>query len=103
MDDSNATELLRKLIFDIQLLEWKANQPGSYMTLEDYSREEAELLEKCAQAVAATLGAGECEIERIPDVYETDDYFRCRSCHEEFSTLNNDPSFCPNCRKAVKR
>lgn len=80
----------------------KPNTIGSHpeLTINDCTPE---------QAIAATLGSGECEwlLEHSGTLY---DKWRCSKCgylHVESRTdggaTDLDPNFCPNCGKAVKR
>lgn len=54
-DSKTTTELIKKLVFDLRRLEYEADKPGSDMTLGEYKRKEAELIDECVQAIAATL------------------------------------------------
>ena len=52
------------------------------------------------QAIAATLGAGECEIEYVSDWMG----WHCKSCDTLWQGLpDQKPSYCMRCGKAVKR
>ena len=99
MTDSNATKLLKKLLFDVQRLEYEADKPGSDMTLGEYEEKEAELISECAQAVAATLGRGECE-----NVSMHWGEFECSACGmwADFGSDLHRVRVCPNCGKAVR-
>lgn len=59
------------------------------------------------QAVAATLGSGECEIETTENWLPAERYHRCKHCGAFFAVMNASgdiqPCVCPNCGKAVKR
>ena len=59
------------------------------------------------QAVAATLGNGECEIETTENWLPAERYHRCKHCGAFFAVMNASgdiqPCVCPNCGKAVKR
>ena len=56
------------------------------------------------QAIAATLGSGECEMEKSPFMPA----WRCSACDKVNGGIFGDeqhepPMVCPNCGKAVKR
>ena len=59
------------------------------------------------QAIAATLGSGECEIETTENWLPAERYHRCKHCGAFFAVMNASgdiqPCVCPNCGKAVKR
>ena len=122
MTDSNATELLRKLL-DERGMEWKAGFKnvtwiGDWCFVEYDNGKLAATCEPTLtpeQAVAATLGAGECEIENCIDealqehnaqqqhCLACNDWFVLYAVDEDGWTYDVKPNFCPNCGKAVKR
>ena len=51
-----------------------------------------------AQAVEATLGRGECRIER-DNSWSSDYEWHCTKCGEHVSTCNKPPRFCPRLRR----
>ena len=59
------------------------------------------------QAIEATLGRGECEIETTENWIPAERYHRCKHCGAFFAVMNASgdiqPCVCPNCGKAVKR
>ena len=62
--------------------------------------------DKSWQAIAdelnATLGNGECEMEKLERFDGSDPHYRCSACGHE-NNEDDEPSFCPSCgRKAVK-
>ena len=60
-----------------------------------------------AQAIAATLGSGECEIETTENWLPAERYHRCKHCGAFFAVMNASgdiqPCVCPNCGRKVKR
>ena len=60
-----------------------------------------------AQAIAATLGSGECEIETTENWLPAERYHRCKHCGAFFAVMNASgdiqPCVCPNCGMKVKR
>ena len=58
-------------------------------------------------AIAATLGRGECEIETTENWLPAERYHRCKNCGAFFAVMDASrdipPCVCPNCGKAVKR
>lgn len=59
------------------------------------------------QAIAATLGSGECEIETTENWLPAERYHRCKHCGAFFAVMNASgdiqPCVCPNCGRKVKR
>lgn len=59
------------------------------------------------QAIAATLGRGECEIETTENWLPAERYHRCKHCGAFFAVMNASgdiqPCVCPNCGRKVKR
>lgn len=59
------------------------------------------------QAIAATLGRGECEVETTENWLPAERYHRCKNCGAFFAVMNATgdipPCVCPNCGKAVKQ
>jgi len=59
------------------------------------------------QAIAATLGNDECEIETTENWLPAERYHRCKHCGAFFAVMNASgdiqPCVCPNCGKKVKR
>ena len=59
------------------------------------------------QAIEATLGRGECEIETTENWLPAERYHRCKHCGAFFAVMNASgdiqPCVCPNCGRAVKR
>ena len=58
------------------------------------------------QAIAATLGGGECEMARYSNGLGYIDEWQCSECGADVGGIAEDtpPNYCPNCgRKAVKR
>lgn len=59
------------------------------------------------QAIAATLGRGECEVETTENWLPAEQYHRCKHCGAFFAVMDASgdipPCVCPNCGKAVKR
>lgn len=58
--------------------------------------------------IAATLGAGECEMKLVCTSYHGFDVYRCSSCGTDVAELtymgkSDKPNFCKSCGKAVKR
>lgn len=118
-----ATEVLRRLL-DERGVEWTAND-GEYVkeTCWTYMGELTAAFAEyndgttrfacdtwCftpAQAIAATLGSGECEIETTENWLPAERYHRCKHCGAFFAVMNASgdiqPCVCPNCGKAVKR
>jgi hypothetical protein len=58
-----------------------------------------------AQAVEATLGRGECEIETTENWLPAERYHRCKECGAFFAVLDAShdvpPRYCPNCGRRV--
>ena len=59
------------------------------------------------QAIAATLGNDECEIETTENWLPAERYHRCKHCGAFFAVMNASgdiqPCVCPNCGRKVKR
>ena len=57
------------------------------------------------QAIAATLGAGTCQVETTENWLPAERYHRCRHCGAFFAVLNASgdipPHVCPNCGRRV--
>lgn len=57
------------------------------------------------QAIDATLGRGECEVETTENWLPAERYHRCKSCGAFFAVLNASgdiaPRVCPNCGRRV--
>ncbi len=100
--------------WDANGVRWSYLEINGKATLSVVGRMEIELTPK--QAITATLGAGECEMETdwdylqngIPDAPEDTWAYMCSACDWSFRYDRGiKPSFCPSCgakvRKAVKR
>jgi rubrerythrin len=59
-----------------------------------------------AQAIAATVGAGMCQIETTENWLPAERYHRCKHCGAFFAVLNAShdipPHVCPNCGRRVE-
>lgn len=121
-----ATEELRKLLDErgvewgnvrddgsesYYLTEWKFEGTQSYAVATEWpgglSLETHQHYLTPAQAITATLGSGECEIETTENWLPAERYHRCKHCGAFFAVMNASgdikPCVCPNCGKAVKR
>ena len=58
------------------------------------------------QAIAATLGRGECQIETTENWLPAERYHRCKECGAFFAVLDAShdipPRYCPNCGAKVR-
>ena len=120
-----STERLRKLLdergiehFDYDKggrtqTQWEAPDGKRYFTYGTYNNpaKTAKLVISWfptpEQAIAATLGNGECEIETTESWLPAERYHRCKHCGAFFAVMDASgdipPCVCPNCGKAVKR
>lgn len=62
-----------------------------------------------AEAIAATLGRGTCNADKLCDGYLHYTSYRCRGCGERFAYRPIDgkgrgasPKFCPNCGRRIE-
>lgn len=123
MTDSKIATELRELceMLDEQGIEWTkgdaayqiewTNRNGQRCSAMYWKPTLSVLISKCTpeQAIAATLGSGECEwmLKHSGPFY---DKWRCSSCGFQFveprcaqGYMDLEPNYCPNCGKAVKR
>jgi hypothetical protein len=115
----SAIDELRRLL-DERCVEWWDSRYGEQIVFQsdgvtwfandgcrDGMLEFSTILITPEQAIAATLGRGECEIETTENWLPAERYHRCKNCGAFFAVMNATgdipPCVCPNCGKAVKR
>lgn len=101
----------------VECVECGATTPGNYSEVGDQSVWDWNTRTP-EQAIAATLGRGECEMNVLDTgneaAYEHYEYImHCANCHHEFgyvqynedggTWMNEKPRFCPNCGRKVER
>lgn len=103
----NATDLREKLddlIIELDRLDTTNDSPASDMTLGEYEQEREKLLDEFIQAIADTLGNGECELEPIPAIVVTMNMLneigwgKCSECG--YATPDGS-NYCQNCGRKV--
>lgn len=118
MSDNRTTELREKLdnlIIELDRLDITFDSPASDMTVGEYEQERENLLDEFIQAIAATLGGGECvphgEWESISQNQEVRHVF-CECGHElgmdrrdslpfERTQLFAMPNYCQECGRKI--
>lgn len=107
MTDNRTDELrekLNKLIIELDRLDITLDSPVSSMTLGEYEQEREKLLDEFIQAIAATLGSGECEVVNHGSPYDGGvPLLQCSSCDGLFygNAKGDVPNYCPNCGRKV--
>ena len=104
----NATELREKLddlIIELDRLDNMLDLPVGDLTIGEYEQEREKLLDEFIQAITATLGGGECELEPLPAIVVTMNMLNeigwCK-CSECGYATPDESNYCQNCGKAVK-
>lgn len=107
MSATDLREKLDDLIIELVRLDITLDSPVSDITVGEYEQEREKLLDEFIQAIAATLGGGECEIETTENWLPAERYHRCKHCGAFFAVMNASgdiqPCVCPNCGRKVKR
>lgn len=104
MSATDLREKLDDLIIELDRLDTTNDSPASDMTLGEYEQEREKLLDEFIQAIAATLGNGECELEPLSAIDVTLNMLNvvgwcvCSKCGYATPEVSN---YCQNCGRKV--